>query len=72
MSEQKSMEVSEMLWIASKAVAKTWDFEELKYGDDLYGREQYADDVWKYVEECMTIGTAAFYEKYQNHKLYYA
>ncbi len=40
------MERQEMLRIAKRAITKKWDFETLKYGDDLYGKEKFADDVW--------------------------
>lgn len=33
------MEKSELIYLASKAFDKRWDFETLKYGDDLYGKE---------------------------------
>lgn len=59
-----------MLWIASKYADKGYDFEQMKYGDDLYGKEQFADEVWEYVVECNEIGTTAFYEKYKEFKLY--
>lgn len=58
------MNKDEMIRIAKTAISKKWDFETLKYGDDLYGKEKFADDVWGYVEECEEIGTKAFYEKY--------
>lgn len=64
------MEQSEIIYLATKAFDKGWDFETLEYGDDLYGREQYADDVWEYVEELHERGRAAFYEKYKEFKLY--
>lgn len=64
------MEKSELIYLASKAFDKRWDFETLKYGDDLYGKEQYADDVWEYVEELQEEGRKAFYEKYKEFKLY--
>lgn len=60
------MEQSEMLRIAKRAIDKRLDFETLKYGDDLYGRENFAEAVWEFVEECDEIGTKAFYEKYPN------
>jgi hypothetical protein len=65
-----NMEKQEMLWLASKAADKGWVFETLKYCDDLYGKEQYADEIWEYVDECRKIGTDAFYEKYKDYKLY--
>lgn len=65
------MEKSEMLWIASKAVAKGYDSgDEVKYSDDLYGKEQYVDDVMEYVTELHEIGRVAFYQKYADFKLY--
>lgn len=64
------MEKSEMIYIASKYAEKGYDFEQLKYGDDLYGKEELADDVWKYVEEYKSIGSIAFREKYKEFKLY--
>lgn len=64
------MEKSEMLWIASKYVAKGYGYEEMKYGDDLYGKEHLADEVWEYAEELQEIGSTAFYEKYKEYKLF--
>lgn len=64
------MTKEEMLWIASKYANKGYDFEQMKYGDDLYGKEELADEVWEYVVECKEIGTTEFYEKYKEFKLY--
>jgi len=64
------MKKSDMIWIASKYVQKGYNYEQLKYGDDLYGKEHLADEVWAYVEECKKIGTDAFYKKYSEYKLY--
>lgn len=64
------MENKDLIWIATKAFDKGWDYETLKYGDELYGKEQYVDDVWEYVVELSEIGTNAFYEKYKEYKLY--
>lgn len=58
------MEHAEMVTLAKKAIYKRWDFEQLKYGDDLYGKEHLADEVWDLVEECEAIGTVAFNAKY--------
>jgi len=55
---------AEMVEIAKRAIYKKWDYEQLKYGDDMYGRESLTDDVWALVEECEEIGTKAFYAKY--------
>jgi len=64
------MEKSEMLYIASKYAQKGYDIEQLHYGDDMYGREKYTDDVWEYIVEYKEIGSTAFYEKYSEFKLY--
>lgn len=64
------MEKSEMIWIASKYAAKGYNYDQLKYGDDLYGKEEFADDVWEYVFEYQQIGSIAFKEKYKEYKLY--
>jgi len=64
------MEKKDLIWLASKAFDKKWDYETLKYADDLYGKESLVDDVWEYVEELESIGTIAFYEKYKEFKLY--
>jgi len=53
-----------MISIAKTAINKRMDFETLKYSDDLYGKEDFAEDVWEFVEECDEIGSKAFYEKY--------
>ena len=58
------MDHAEMVQIAKRAIYKKWDFEQLKYGDAMYGREHLAEDVWALVEECEEIGTTAFYAKY--------
>jgi hypothetical protein len=58
------MTTSEMAILARKVVRKNWDFDELKYGDDLYGKEKLADEVWDLVDECKKIGIDAFEAKY--------
>lgn len=64
------MEQSEKIWIATWAFAKKLDYEELKYSDYMYGKENLTDEVWEYVEELEEIGRATFYEKYKQFKLY--
>lgn len=58
------MSEDEKIKLARKAIDKGWDYETLKYADDLYGREEFADDVWEYVEICKSIGTVAFDARY--------
>ena len=66
------MEKSEMIWIASYAIAKNMDYETLKYCDYMYGKEHLTDEVWIYVEECREIGEKQFYGRYseEGYKLY--
>ena len=64
------MEKKDIIWLATKCFAKNWEFEQLKYSDDLYGKEKYAGEVWEYVEELENIGKIAFYEKYKEYKLF--
>lgn len=64
------MEKKDLLWNASVAIGKNMDYETLKYSDYMYGKEEFTDEVWEYVEECQREGTIAFYEKYKEYKLY--
>lgn len=64
------MEKSEMVWIASIAVEKNLNYEDLKYSDYMYGNEGLIEDVWEYVSEYKGIGRIVFYEKYKEFKLY--
>ncbi len=64
------MELKDKIWLASKCAEKGWDYETLKYGDDLYGHENDTDDVWEFVEEYKNIGSVAFKEKYKEYELY--
>jgi hypothetical protein len=64
------MEEKDKIWIATVAIAKKLEYEELYYSDYMYGNEKSTKDVWKYVEECEEIGRKEFYEKYKDYKLY--
>ena len=64
------MDKAEMIYIASKYADKGYDYETMKYGDDMYGNEDLADEVWEYVVEYKEIGSIAFKEKYKEFKLY--
>lgn len=64
------MEQSRMIWIASVAFAKNYDYETLMYSDYMYGHTDLIDDVWDYVIELQDDGRNAFYEKYKEFKLY--
>lgn len=59
-----------MIWNASVAIAKNYDFETLKYSDYMYGHEDLTDEVYEFVIEARNIGTIAFYEKYSEYNLY--
>ena len=67
---ESSMTEAELIYLATKAFDKGWDFETLRYGDNLYGKEQYADEVWEYVDQMRETGRAAFYEEHKEFKLY--
>ena len=58
------MEQQEMIRIAKRAINKRMDFETMENGDDLYGKEKFADEVWSFVVECDEIGRVAFWAKY--------
>jgi hypothetical protein len=58
------MTKEEMIKIAKRAIEKRWNFETLKYSDDLYGKNELADDVWEYILECENIGRIEFWKKY--------
>ena len=58
------MERCDIIKIAKKAILKRWDFDQLKYGDDMYGNEGFADNVWELVEECESTGWNEFIKKY--------
>lgn len=65
------MEEKEKIYIASLAFEKCLEYEELKYSDYMYGKEDETDDVWEFVIECQDIGKMAFNEKYGNYDLYF-
>lgn len=64
------MEEKDKIWIASKYAEKGYSYSQLKYGDDLYGKEDLADEIWDYIIEYKQIGSVAFREKYKEYKLY--
>lgn len=67
------MTLENKLWTASKCAAKGWDWETLRYSDDLYNEQDVSnliDDIWEYVDEIREEGRRAFYEKYKQYKLY--
>lgn len=60
----KAQDKAFLVKLARKARDKRWSFDALKYGDDLYGQEHLAHEVWSLVEELDEIGRAAFDAKY--------
>ena len=66
----KNMTEADMIWTATVAFDKNLDFEQLKYSDYMYGNEDQADDVWRYVLEIRDNGIKWFYSKYADFKLY--
>ena len=64
------MDKAEMIYLATKCQSKGWTYEQLYYGDDLYDKEEFADNIWEYVIELEEIGYIAFKEKYKEFKMY--
>lgn len=64
------MTVEDKMYIASKCFAKGWSIDQLQYGDDLYGNEELAPEIWEIVEEIRDKGRKAFYEEYSRFNLY--
>ena len=62
---------AEMIWIATKAFDKKWEYAELMYSDSMYDHGSETDLVWEYVTEIEDIGTTAFKEKYKEFKMYF-
>jgi hypothetical protein len=67
---KRELTKEDIIWIASKYAEKDYGYEQLHYGDDLYGNEDKTDEVWEYVDEYNDIGRIAFREKYKEYKLY--
>lgn len=69
------MEKEEIVYLASKAFNKRWDYETLLYSDDLYShpnKRELADQIWEYVTEIEEEGFRVFSDKYGKQcKLYY-
>lgn len=65
------MDEADKLYIASKYFEKQYSFDQLYYGDDLYGKEQFADEIWDIIVEIQDIGRTAFKERYEGYKLYF-
>lgn len=59
-----------IIWVATWAAYKRYDYETLRYCDYMNGYSEFLDDVWDYVTELQEIGTTEFYEKYKRYKLY--
>lgn len=64
------MTQQEIIWTASVAWAKNYDYETLYYSDYMNGNEKFTDEVWEYVTELNDYGRNSFYEKYKEFKLY--
>jgi len=64
------MNEEDKIYIASKYAKKRYDYEALRYGDDMYENPESVDDVISYMEEYYEIGSKAFYEKYKEFNLY--
>lgn len=66
---------ADLLFLATKAFAKSWDNEQIYYCDELYeytsiDKNLVMDTILDYMDELKEIGRKAFYEKYKEYKLY--
>lgn len=61
------MEESEKVRIAMKAINKNLDYETLLYSDYMYGKEDFIEDVWSYVEDAKEQGLMWFRETYKEY-----
>jgi hypothetical protein len=59
-SEKSGLTRAQLVRLAKRCEKKQWSFEDLKYGDDLYGKEELAEDVWELVEERKRLGADAW------------
>ena len=64
------MEKAELVYLATIADGKNYDYETMMYSDYMYGKEKYIEEVWEFVEELQTYGSLAFREKYKDYKMY--
>jgi len=70
------MEFQEKVYLASKYAEKGYDYETIKYHDDLYyldsreGGEFIIDEIWDLVCEYREEGSKQFRETYKDYKLY--
>lgn len=65
------MTTERIIWIATWAFDKGYDYETVMYSDFLYGQpDPVCDEVWDYVIELKEIGKNQFYKKYKEFKLY--
>jgi len=60
----------EMVWAASIAVGKNWDYTELYYSDCMYGKETHANSVWDYVIQAKEKGMDWFRQEYSAYKIF--
>lgn len=69
------MEHSEIIYMATKCVAKRWDYDQLYYCDDLFNEEELdvtANEIWDFVEEINQIGRDEFARKYDGIKFFHS
>lgn len=68
---QDVLSEEDMIWIATWAFSRSYDYVDVDYSDYMYGHEDQMEDVREYVEEIGEIGTLAFKEKYKQYKMYF-
>jgi hypothetical protein len=65
------MTKEEIIYAATFAHSKKYDYEAMMYSDTMYGNEDCMENVWDYVTEINELGVKAFKEKYNNINLYW-
>lgn len=64
------MSTNQIIYVATKCVAKDRDYEDMKYWDDMYWNEHFAENVREYVEEAKKIWSDEFKKKYTGVSMY--
>lgn len=64
------MDKSELIYAATAAVEKGYDYEKMMNSDYMSEDRGAIDEVWEYVEEIQDYGMIAFKEKYKEHIMF--
>ena len=67
---EKELVKADLIYNATIALGKGYDYEEMYYGDYMYGNEDQTEAVFEYVNEAQEIGSIAFKKKYSEYAMY--